>query len=185
MQVVFDVGARTDMDYPDTECHRFEPNPEFASKLSGIVNVFGLSDKEEELLYNPVTQSFDKDGTILYPLKTLDSYAKDIPVIDFLKIDAEGMDYRILLGGKQTLKKVKSLQFEYWDGVQKFVDLLPEFNLSLVLDSRLYNDVIKPRVTDDKYKNESVPLTPDVIDLIDNVLIPLGAGGDIIGIRKW
>jgi FkbM family methyltransferase len=195
VKVVFDVGARTDMLYdgPGVEVHRFEPNPEFASSLSGIVNRFGLSDKEEELSYNTVTQSFVNGKEYprriygwgpSFPLKTLDQYAKDIPRIDFLKIDAEGMDYKILLGGKETLKKTRYIQFEYWDGVQKFIDLLPDFELSLILDSRLYNDVIKPRVTDEKYEKPLVSLTEDVVHLIDKVCIPLGAGGNIFGIRK-
>lgn len=184
IQVVFDVGARTDMSYENVEVHYFEPNPEFADTLDGIVNNYGLSDKEETLLYNPKTQSFIKDGFVPYKLFTLDKYAEDIPRVDFIKIDAEGMDYRILLGGKETLKRVKYIQFEWWNGVQKFVNLLRDFDLFLLHGERLYNDVIKPRTQDEKYKELLTPLTKDVIDFIDNVCIPLGAGGNVFGIRK-
>lgn len=188
VKVVFDVGAR-DSQYlkakPGIEIHYFEPHKEFADKLEGgIVNQFGLSDKAGKGLYHPLTESFSSLGKLIYPLKTLDWYAKDIPQIDFLKIDAEGMDYKILLGGKETLKKVRYLQFEYWDGVQKFVDLLKDFDLFLISDSRLYNEVIKHRVSGEKWKEILVPLTQDVIDLIDKTLIPLGAGGNIFGIKK-
>jgi FkbM family methyltransferase len=186
VKVVFDVGARTDNNYSG-EVHRFEPNPEFSSKLTGIVNRFGLADFSGEMLYYPSNQSFvmktEGEVGIPYPVKTLDEYANDIPV-DFIKIDAEGMDYRILLGGKETLKRVKYIQFEYWDGVKKFRDLLTDFNLYLILDSAL-KEVIQRNITkDDKYNQLMIPLDQETIDLIDDKLIPLGAGGNIFGIRK-
>jgi FkbM family methyltransferase len=191
IKVVFDVGARMDTDYikarPDIEIHYFEPNPEFAKELyGGKVNILGLSDREERLPYHRDTQSFVSKGWKMgvFNLSTLDIYAKNIPKIDFIKIDCEGMDYKILVGGTETLKKTRYVQFEYWDGVQKFVDLLKDFDLFLIRDARLYNDVIKPRVTGKKWEKLLVPLTKDVIELIDKTCIPLGAGGNILGIRK-
>lgn len=191
INVIFDVGARTDENYydlnPNSKIHYFEPNEEFAEKLvGGRVNNFGLSDVEGQAIYYPETQSFlMRQGIgIMYPLKTLDWYAKDIPIIDFLKIDAEGMDYKILQGGKETLKKVRYLQFEYWSGSRKFKLLLKDFDLYLILDSAL-KSVIKNNITkDEKYNHLMIPLDEDTINLIDDKLIPLGAGGNIFGIRK-
>lgn len=192
IKVVFDVGPRTDMNYErgGVTVHYFEPNPEFAKSLHGIVNQFGLSDHEGIGQYFSDTQSFEqyfeKDSVepIQVPIRTLDSYTRDIPVVDFLKIDAEGSDYKIMLGGNDTLNKIKYIQFEWWDGVKKFVDLLYDFDLYLMYDERLYNDVIKTVTGDLKYINLLTPLTPDVIDLIDKICIPRQAGGTIFGKRK-
>lgn len=190
VKVMFDVGARTDIEYyllrPDLEIHYFEPDPISAQTLvGGIVNNFGLSDKPSVERYYPATQSFlvRKGRHIMYRLSTLDEYAKDIPRVDFIKIDAEGMDYRILKGGKETLKKARYLQFEYWDGVRKFRDLLTDFDLYLEFEPRLY-EVISQYTQDEKYKQLLVPLSEDVIQLIDEVLIPLGAGGNILAIKR-
>ena len=191
IQVVFDVGARIDMDYirlkPGIEIHYFEPNPEFAKELKGgKVNTIGLSDVEGRMMYYKDTQSFVvkgwKGGT--FNLTTLDKYALDIPRIDFLKIDCEGMDYRILCGGKETLKKTKHVQFEFSAGIQAFADVLKGFDLFLIRDARLYNDVIKPRVTGKEWDQLLVPLTPAVMKLLEEEVIPLGAGGNIYARRK-
>lgn len=193
IRVVFDVGARNDTEFlrlkPDIEIHYFEPHEEFAEQLyGGIVNNFGLYDQEGEGVYYPETQSFfnippSRKG-IVYPLKTLDSYAKDIPQIDFLKIDAEGMDYKILQGGKETLKKVRYLQFEYWSGVKKFTYLLEDFDLYLILEKELKKAIRDNITRNDKYNQLMIPLDQETIELIDEKLIPLGAGGNIFGKRK-
>jgi FkbM family methyltransferase len=191
VKVMFDVGARTDTQYsqisPEIEIHYFEPNKNFSEQLvGGYINNFGLSDKSGFMKYYPLTQSFiiNVGKSVVYELKTLDEYAKNISRIDFIKIDAEGMDYRILLGGAETIKRVRYLQFEYWDGVRKFVELLNNFELFLIVDRRLYNEVIKMRTDDKKYQELLVKVDEDVINFIDKKLIPLGAGGNIFAKRK-
>mgnify|MGYP001566357332 FL=1 len=137
--MIFDVGARVDIDYielrPKAEFHLFEPNPVFFEELKAKVgkqkNVFlnncGLGDKDEELPYDPSTQSFLLPVTNpKLPIKTLDWYIKknNIKQIDFLKIDTEGYDYKVLLGGTEAIKLCRYIQYEHWDNKWQFHDLL-------------------------------------------------------------
>lgn len=196
-KMVFDIGARADIEmykiHPDCVYHLFEPNPEFTKAIPQnenlIVNNFGLSDVEgdgfvyyedvQSFLINPVAGGTDEGHR--FSLKTLDNYAKDIPVIDFLKIDTEGMDYRILLGGAETIKKTKYIQFEYWDGVRKFVNLLGnEFDMFLMTEPRLLACITEP-----EYKGQLIPLDEQLITYIDDYLIKVcGAGGNILCKQK-
>lgn len=144
LEVIFDVGARTDFDYyeyhPNAEFHLFEPNPEFFTQLKETVgdkpNVFvnniGLGDAPKEMGYNDGTQSFvDSEaepisGDKTFQITTLDIYcaARNIQKIDFLKIDTEGYDYKVLQGAGHTLPKITHLQYEYWNNKQQFHDIL-------------------------------------------------------------
>ena len=179
-----------------------------------IVNTFGLSDKAEKRRYYGKIQSFKNEGSAeamgmrgsflhrlkrgflwsldrakdtylrpqVFELRTLDSYAGDMPV-DFIKIDTEGYDYKVLLGAQNTLKRVKYVQFEYWDGVAKFVPLLADFDLFLMMEPKIRKCILA--FTDNqKYDALLVPLTADVVDLIDENLIPIGARGNVLGIKK-
>lgn len=196
IKVVFDVGSRDDIDMyllrPHYEYHLFEPHLPFFNELKSKVNApnvhlnnFGFSDKQETVIYDSVAQSFAvlTDGEkFAYGLTTIDEYVKEKNVkVDFLKIDAEGMDYKILLGAKETLKNVKYVQVEYWDGARKFYDLLKdEFDLYLMMEPRLREVAI--RISgDEKYKKTMLPLD---VDFVDAKLIPTGSGGNILGIRK-
>ena len=145
IRVVFDVGARSDDEYvkikPDVELHAFEPNPAFFEELSlklkdrpnTYLNNFGLADYTGNMLYNEGRQCFVggeevsiKMGTLLLELKTLDDYVREhgIEQIDFLKIDTEGYDFRVLLGGLETLKKCRYIQYEHWNDKRRFHILL-------------------------------------------------------------
>jgi FkbM family methyltransferase len=150
IQVVFDIGTRTSLDYlairPDAEYHLFEPWPLFSEwlieatkdKPNVIVNRFGLSDKEDTLTYDINRQAFiggespaSKEGMQLN-LQTLDWYVDtfNITRIDYLKIDAEGYDYKILKGGAKAIKLAKYIQYEYWDDPEEFKLLLGnDFNM--------------------------------------------------------
>ena len=148
IRVVFDVGIRDDVDYliikPSIELHAFEPNPLFIEQLKVqignrkriYINNYGLGDKFEELPYDPVTQSFLLPVTNpKLPIKTLDWYVKknNIKQIDFLKIDAEGYDYKILLGGKKAIKISRYIQFEWGaDYLQWFKPLLKDFDMDYI-----------------------------------------------------
>lgn len=146
IKVVFDVGARTDLEYykirPNCEYHLFEPNPEFVESLieqakdipNIQINAFGLGDVEGMYQYNYGQQMFlggegtAVTGNIELPIKTLDWYCKErnIKQIDFLKIDTEGYDYKVLLGATETIPKCRFIQYEHWNDKEEFVRLLSD-----------------------------------------------------------
>jgi len=152
IEVFFDVGARMTMDvsvvpsvvdyikiFPNAEYHLFEPNPEYFNALKEIkgnihLNNFGLGDITGIIPYDNDLQAFaggEARNTVEhtnFPVKTLDWYVKkhNISKIDLLKIDAEGYDYKVLLGGKEALKQTRYIQFETWDNVEQFHRLLEQ-----------------------------------------------------------
>ena len=136
LKVIFDVGARDDTNYlelwPEAEHHLFEPNPEFFEVLSEKVkdkpnvfaNNFGLGDKKEDRGYHKYLQGFSGSGAVgdntnlewKLPLNTLGWYIeeKGIKQIDFLKIDTEGFDLKVLIGAYNWLGMIKFIQYEHW-----------------------------------------------------------------------
>ena len=136
LKVIFDVGAREDVDYlevwPDSEHHLFEPNPKFYpvlqvktdGKTNVFVNAFGLGDKEETRGYYEPLQAFigsggaSEDATphMLLPIKTFGWYVKEkgIKQVDFLKIDTEGHDIKVLLGAHDWFDTIHFIQYEHW-----------------------------------------------------------------------
>lgn len=155
LKVIFDVGARADCDYidlkPKAECHLFEPNPIFFAELQinckgrAKLNNYGLGDVKGKFIYNPGLQAFDKgeawdlDGAFcaLPPLRveTLDWYIKKnkIERIDFLKIDTEGYDFKVLVGGQTALPITRFIQYEHWNLLDQFHELLePRYHLEYI-----------------------------------------------------
>lgn len=144
IRTVIDVGARADTAYfdikPDATYHLFEPNEEFFLQLVDAVgdrkrvflNNYGLADFEGERGYNTGIQAFlggetqEVAADRIFSLKTLDWYVKSnkIKRIDFLKVDAEGYDYKVFLGAKESLKITRFLQYEYWNDPKEFEVLL-------------------------------------------------------------
>lgn len=139
LNVIIDVGARTDTDYidlwPSSEHHLFEPNPEFFNALKEKVknrkniflNNYGLGSKEEYLRYNASSQTFmDVSVGPLLPIKTLNWYAKEnnIQQVDFLKIDTEGFDLNVLEGSSEVIKHCRYIQYEHWDDIRPFHGIL-------------------------------------------------------------
>ena len=137
LNVIFDVGARVDTDYldiwPNAEHHLFEPNPEFFDelykKVEGKSNVhankYGLGDKNQVMGYISGLQSFVASEAInnpyaishlLLPMKTLDTYLLETGIrqIDFLKMDTEGYELKILLGATNWFHIIKYIQYEHW-----------------------------------------------------------------------
>lgn len=136
LNVIFDVGARVDVDYielwPKSQHHLFEPVPEFVAdleiKVGGRenvwINAYGLGDINEERGYKDALQAFvgsgscplDADVDRVFSIKTLDGYVKEHAVkkIDFLKIDTEGHDEKVISGGLKTLGKIRFIQYEHW-----------------------------------------------------------------------
>ena len=220
MHVVFDVGVRDELSFyhmkDDCSYHLFEPNSDFTKMLKNQIvkfenhditlNEYGLSDenrddcvyyeKSQAFIVNPYFKDGDKDTGRKFSLRTLDRYVTEhnIQHIDFLKIDAEGLDYKIIMGGKNMIEKnrVSFIQFEYWDGVKKFVNILDKnFNLYLIIEPRLLKAIteIDPsKMTPEQraidFKKSIIPLNNEVIDLIDKKLSPVGYGGNIFGINK-
>lgn len=185
---VFDVGARGNIEFiqihPDCEYHLFEPQVGYANHLKELtkdmpnvtVNHCGLGDvvvSQAKFYHNvesfephPFLQSDHNEGD-LFDINTVDEYCKQkgIQEIDFLKIDTEGYDFRVLLGAKEIIdnKKVKYIQFEYWDGVRKFHDLLSDkYEMTFMCED-----------------GKEYELNEDMIKHIDHSRIPQGYGGDV------
>ena len=176
--------------HPNCEYHLFEPQKSYADhlkeatkdRLNVYVNQFGLSDApaKAQRFYNNV-ESFEPHPWINstyegedYDLHTVSEYCciHKIGQIDFLKIDTEGFDYKVLLGAKDMLEqnRIKYIQYEYWDGVRKFVDLLSDkYEMHFMCeDQNIYE------------------LNEEMIQHIDYCRIPQGMGGDIFcKIKTW
>ena len=149
-KVVFDVGSRSDslfVNTNDLEVHYFEPDKTSLKALMAVehnqkskFNPFGLSDKEETLIYYPSTQSFlnrkvscprvDLSNTVQLDVKRADHYIAiaNINTIDFLKIDTEGYELFVIKGFGEFIKNVRIIQFEYGgtflDNKQKLADVI-------------------------------------------------------------
>jgi len=219
-KVVFDIGCREDIDYynihPNCEYHLFEPNMDaidvIKSKISKleehniIVNEFGISDENlDNCTYYYNTQSFtphwisgfSKDTGERYSLKTIDSYVEynKISHIDMIKSDTEGLDYKVIMGGMETIKsKVDYLQIEYGDGgkgrgLRQFTELLlPYFDIYLMMEPILYAACLKINneifgVKKFHYFNEFQPLIKiedeELINFMDIEVSKTGNGGNI------
>jgi len=84
------------------------------------------------------------DQSIEVPIIRLDDWAKslEIPLIDFIWADTQGAESDLILGGLETLKRVRYLYTEYgfqelYDGqvsLQEIDTLLTEFSISRVFD---------------------------------------------------
>jgi FkbM family methyltransferase len=140
---VFDVGANHGdwaklayTMFPAATIHCFEIAPPTFQKLTSAIggldriraNNFGLSDQSEEceLQYDPQQDGLTSGVEIVgqsdfsrmaAQVTTGDEYvlAQRITTIDFLKIDVEGMENKVLRGFEQSLdrKAIKTIQFEY------------------------------------------------------------------------
>jgi FkbM family methyltransferase len=142
---VFDVGARFNTDYADRSAglpiklYFFEPNPFFFKKLKKLcvqrdghsINLynFGFSNEPGQLTYYKDTQSFVKKHQMMesklrgekFEIKTLSSFCAETGIdhIDFLKIDVEGLDYHVLLGGRSIIQATcRYCQFELGIGAK-------------------------------------------------------------------
>lgn len=105
----------------------FEPGPPFFDRLRANValnpalqkvvrlNRVGLSDEKGELLWGedqvfPGNARLGQGGTTPVPVTTLDQFfATPPPRLDFMKIDVEGMELRVLRGAQKTIAQFKPL----------------------------------------------------------------------------
>lgn len=208
---VFDVGCRDDLDYyniePNIEYHLFEPNKKAIESIKNkiseldrhkiILNEFGLSDvNEDNCVYYSNIESFVPHWCVpsvkskdQYSLKKLDDYITNnkIDKIDMIKIDVEGLDYNVVLGGINTLKtdnKVSYIQLEYSGNIAQYVKLLDNFNFYLMIEPRLLSAINELNKTKIDFNQSLIKLNDDIIEFIDHVISPTGNGGNIFGINK-
>lgn len=119
--------------------HAFEIAPSIFAELSAncagepriIPNNLGFDEKPGEVALNLVGGGHHENSSV-YPrdrrwavveavvpckVSTLDAYLteKNIETVDFLKIDTEGMDHRVLRGAELALRRraITAIQFEY------------------------------------------------------------------------
>ena len=150
INIIFDVGCRSDSEFINFsgEVHYFDPVESFVEKLKNKKNInkksyfnnFGLGNENKELYYYPKYQSFydrinscafsDDSNKILLHIKKGKDYVIDnnIQNIDFLKIDTEGYELRVLQGFDNFLENIKIIQFEYGgtflDNNTKLIDVI-------------------------------------------------------------
>jgi len=139
------------------QVYSFEPQPQVFNMLCGNVAInnyynvrvfnYGLGSKNDKFyLYEPDYFSSDDFGTfslintklnvsnkkIVIEVKTLDWFVEfyQIPYIDLLKIDAEGMDLDILKGGIETIKKFSpNIFIEHNDNIRSIFNDIATFLL--------------------------------------------------------
>lgn len=134
--VIFDVGCRNDSLFLSAKAnvYYFEPVPEFLEQLqqnpinhniSSYFQNFGLSDENTTLAYYPHYQSFfdrvqscgksDAEHQRTLSVRRADEFIMEnnIVRIDFLKIDTEGYEWKVLKGFGDQLSIVRIIQFEY------------------------------------------------------------------------
>ena len=215
IKTVFDVGARLNTDYVDNspgadiKFYLFEPNPNYFKKLcervqgragkSVEVLNYGLGQKRQRLEYYEDVQSFVKDNgyrkseskTLLQlEIYTLDEFCKErgIDAVDFLKVDVEGLDYQVLLGGETIIKRsCKYCQFEFGVGQtpdgsintpEKYYQFFAEeFDLYYVRNPQ---HPIHKELTN---LTELTPLTATFRERIEAFLYR-GSGCNILAVRK-
>ncbi|MBY0371388.1 FkbM family methyltransferase, partial [bacterium] len=107
--------------------HCFEPGPGFAARLRRNlelnpalqraleVHEVGLSDKPDTLLWSedplfPGNGFFGKRGREI-PVVTLDTALPNLERLDFVKIDVEGMEHKVLAGAKALLARHRPAVF--------------------------------------------------------------------------
>lgn len=149
IRVVFDIGAREDIDYlllkPKITLHAFEPNPKFFEELKikigdnkkAHLNNFGLGHIEATIPYQTSVQAFEgggsagKGGDMELPVKLLDDYIKQkkIKRIDFMKLDTEGYELKILSSSPKAIKLAKYIQYEHWDNQGFINEFLKDFDI--------------------------------------------------------
>lgn len=136
--------------------HMFEPVKEYyeecVTKFGNddriIINNFGLSDKAESVkikldTYNLGFNQISENGSECIELNQFDLYAAlhNITHADFIKIDTEGWDIKVMYGMDKWLKGLKQLPYIYFE---KGWDLEAESNhCQYMIDTYGYERVIE------------------------------------------
>lgn len=149
---VGDVSQLAHALYPNAEIHAFELVPKTFTELVKNTqhlskirpNNFGLSDESASVKMNVGAASVVATAFKIEGMKDHDDYYKEIidcevkkgadylvensiASIDFLKIDTEGNDFRVIKGFQEKLKDIKIIQFEYGIFNIQSKDLLKDF----------------------------------------------------------
>jgi len=142
----------------------FEPEPKNIAILETIkgINLFqgAVGNSDSQVVFNRSStdnpNALSLSGSIMKPknhLKRwdwiffkeqlvvncvrLDTFCKDMPLIDFIWCDAQGAEEQIILGGSETLKKTRYFYTEYGNDEQyqdqptleRILGLLPNFEI--------------------------------------------------------
>ena len=135
LKVIFDVGSSDETEFLDFEgeVHYFDPFPSYIQNLAKqeiknsvyFLNAFGLGDENGGSYYYPLFASFydrikscgksDEQNKVFLEIKKAKDYMieRGVEHVDFLKIDTEGYEFKILKGFEDFLTKVSVIQFEY------------------------------------------------------------------------
>jgi FkbM family methyltransferase len=192
------------------EFHLFDPDPNFVQKcydklelLNPIddienliyLNAIGLGSEEGEMSYYPNTQSFvfrthhcqSQDIGISFPVKKLDNYCEEnfVKKIDFLKIDTEGMEMDIFLGGKDIIKNsTKVIQFEFASTtIDRNIDA-DDLVGWIKNDFDLYLQKVAVEHPYHQYNDQMLtPLVDEIYSIIKKDMID-GSGCNLVAIKK-
>lgn len=209
-EIVFDVGCREDIGYlnasvdPSMRFYLFEPNPIFVSRLNSkidnatqniIVSQLGFGREKGMVTYYPDSQSFvkrsihfeSKVSSIQFPIDTVTNFCSvnEIENIDFLKIDVEGMELDVLLGGKDIIQKTcKYVQFEFGSTMLDAKILPEDLYCFFSNDFNLYLLKVDPgHPLFNTYKNLLTPLTELLkVEIEDSIRGAFGC--NLFAIRK-
>ena len=112
---------------PNTTGHVFEPNPSYLNQLKETLSEtkvkiyeLALSDIKSEMPFilegqsSRLQENEEANGQIRVMTDTMDNLFPE-QTIDFIKIDCEGHDFKVIRGAEGMLKekRVKFIQFEY------------------------------------------------------------------------
>ncbi len=115
------------------------------SSMSNITKNDFLWNLSRKILFFKFGKIFKK---IIVNCETIDSFCKrkKIKKIDILKIDVEGSELEIILGAKNTLKKIKVIQIEVFgrkDNIKIKIDkinsLLKKYKFKIIKMKRIYS----------------------------------------------
>lgn len=115
--MALDIGCDTfgfaksmEQDFEHIHCFDFRHREQFLARSVNDVKKFtyhnvGLGEKEDTRFTKPGVGRIKERGTMQIKIQTLDSFNFDN--VAFVKIDTEGYEKKILMGGEQTLKRNK------------------------------------------------------------------------------
>ena len=136
-----------------------------AKQKNFVVENFGLGAYRHEAKYLPLNGGatrFNENGTASAQIITLDEYVreKNLPCVDFIKLDVEGTELDVLRGAATTITRFKPIlalsAYHKWDDfwtLSEFVKALnPEYEFAL----RQYHVSIEdePFAVDENFQNQ-------------------------------
>lgn len=130
-----------------------EPNIEIIPKavsLKDDVCTFYIQDRQEDVANSLIDYHHSNEHKTPYRVQvtSIDSFAKD-KQIDFIKIDAEGEELQVLIGGKNTIEKHRPKMLlslhpaamkARGDSLKMIWNLLKKYGYSIYDESRKYTE---------------------------------------------